>query len=349
MEDDEQDGSNDKWLVQLVPCFPQNVQSDISMGTIPLLVSAHSSFEHVETSVIIGRVDIIKSVSAACKEPLILRQWLKYGGRYLNKNMLQFTVRSCLEPPAHSSHKSKQQCFVQSCGKNVLPTIFLNGQMALSHHSNSSVELQDNDELRFIVPCIGDSFLEVSYRIVFRYVPAQVQPLMDHSSCESTESEDDKSSMLSLYHFSHSYETFQSLSLTSPKRCIESSSKNNNDNNNNSLNQPTSDESVCLSSLSTHQLQTLTRNEYNLTVSNESLRVATTEQQDGKHKFLNAILTLTTLAVNKKHDGSTRTMAEEETSSRELQKPWVFPHLLTNVTVDKSLFHDLQIKDRRNS
>ena len=88
------------------------------------------------------------------------------------------------------------------------------------------------------------------------------------------------------------------------------------------------------------------RNEYKLTVSNESLRVATTEQQNGKHKFLNAILSLT-LAVNK-HDSSTRTMPEEETS-RESQKPLVFPHLLTNVTIDKSLFHDLQIKDRRDS
>lgn len=314
--------SDDGWLVRLVPYLPQ-------MGAIPLLVSS-DTFTRAETTVIIGRVHIIRSISATGSEyhdeqphkaelstshHKECEKWKKHGVRYLNKNMLQFSFHSCEEASDTDTAWKSMRCYVNTCGKNVLPTIFLNGKIfsELSKDANGAIELHNHDELRFVVPCL-EEFLEASYRLVYRCLPAQAQP-SGHSPGNSSE-EDDKSSILSLYHFSHSYEQ-HSCSLYSPTGSTSATHGHSRQ----------FTETVLLSSLSNHQLQQL-RDEYQLIVSNESLRVAAPEEQHEKQIFLQAILSLT--VENNRSNFTTGNERKSNTTTG-------LPHLLSKITLDESL------------
>ena len=328
MNHDVYDSYDRCWLLKLVPYLPHPVQSDVSdgshnnqqrtesgldrylhAGTIPLFAPVEDTHQPnpisvksataaaAAAAVIIGRVDIIQSVFTACDcrsqtDPCAeCVKWKKHGARYLNKNMLQFSLTD------------SKRCFIHSCGKNVLPTIFINGAMlsSLSQKDDGAVELHNNDQLQFVVPCL-DEFLQVHYLVLFQSITPP-QPLDDDmESCQSIEDDDDTSSILSLCHFSHSYETYQSLPTRS--RPVEPKDTNT--------------KRILLSSLSTHQLKAL-RDEYSITIFNESLVVAVAEPEnrdnEEKQKFVQALMTLA-IQSNQKHS----TLA-------------TFPHLMRRITV----------------
>jgi len=387
---DREESSNhdEKWLIALIPYLPPDpsLKRSNKGGEIHLLLSSasvdshHASSSstvienqkdhfHLEKTTNIGRLDILKSISEFCTESETVRLWHKYGSRYLNKNMLQFSfphdeIHKSQSIDMTRSRQKKHICFVQPCGKNILPSILINGHLlsTLSKQTspipNQPLQVYDQDTFTFIVPCKSEkesSILEISYRIVFRYfLPTPVEPWVDPTSLSSSVPSSYKSSIesespiLSLYHFSQSYETLQNQVKT--KNCSAISTTIPLENNTVSLH-PVQSNSILLSSLSTQQLQVL-RDDFQVTCLNEMIQgIPKNERKQEQEssindKFLHAFLTLAINHRTNNYDSSDklshRVMVEEKVIWK---KSIEFPHLLRNVTVNQNLWKDLQEKD----